>query len=221
MHHFLVNLRKKGDSSLTIKLDDSFLERFGLQNNAMNNIKDLLIPNPSSPTQPLTSSLSTSETDNALKNASRRRSKSDTPRRMSETDPLSLIEIQNGHITFHTHEQVDLLVNLLLVKDPMFAKNEPQTFELLKAFDRAFWIKYKSALMIKPNSITNKELQQETQLELLMSAPLNMHSKTKEIANLMIWNGGYGQRRKLGNTNNTLGCPFGDPFSTMSFIHLE
>lgn len=217
MHQFLLNLRNKGNSNLTIKLDEKFLEKFGLQNNTFNNIKEMIIPKKKAENTPTGSLHESYAADNETK--PRRRSKSDGIPREVENNPMAYIEVQNCCVTFHTHEQLDLFVNLLLMKDPIFPRSNPQTYELLKAFDRAFWIKYKSALMSKPNNI-NQTPQQDTHLEIMASAPLNMQSKTVEIASMMIWSGYNGERKKISN-NHTLGCPFGDPFSSMSFIHIE
>ncbi|KAG2382678.1 hypothetical protein C9374_005258 [Naegleria lovaniensis] len=216
MHQFLLNLRNRGDSNLTIKLDDQFLDKFGLKNNSFNNIKEMLGSNKK--TEKTSSYHGTPPITN---DNSRKRSKSDTPK-FSNPDPLSTIEIQNHCISFHTHEQLDLFVNLLLQKDPQFPRTNPQTYDLLKAFDRAFWIKYKSAILSKPNNLANnKVLQQETQLEMLTTAPLNMQSKAVELANnIMIWNG-YGEQQRRKPNHQCMGCPFGDPFCTMSFIHIE
>jgi len=55
-------------------------------------------------------------------------------------------ELKLSYITFLTHSMLDDFVRDLIKLDSKFEKKHPTDYQLLKAFDRAFWLRYYSTL---------------------------------------------------------------------------
>jgi hypothetical protein len=52
------------------------------------------------------------------------------------------LDIREAKKRFHTHQELDDFVKMLIEKEPMFQENYPMEWMLLKSFDRAFWLRH-------------------------------------------------------------------------------
>lgn len=57
--------------------------------------------------------------------------------------------LKSDSYVFQTHTQLDMFVQQLIDMNSMFSIEHPHEWKLLKAFDRAFWLRY-----LKNNSST-------------------------------------------------------------------
>ncbi|KAL9645822.1 hypothetical protein ABK040_003554 [Willaertia magna] len=116
----------------------------------------------------------------------------------------SCVKIVNNIVTFQNHLQIDLFTHICLFQDKDFKVNFYEIFELLKAFDRAQWLKFQSLRLSNSNSNNNNN----------NNASSVNNENCSEPVTISVWNeksGGYVFYR----------CPFGDPFmETNSFISL-
>ncbi|KAL9656803.1 hypothetical protein ABK040_004339 [Willaertia magna] len=109
-----------------------------------------------------------------------------------------VVKLENYRIRFDNHAQIDLFTNICLIQDPNFRENYSEIYGLLKAFDRAHWMKYQSILSLKNQSIEDKQMVRSVE-------PLFWTTWSQE-----------------NNCDQTFRCPFGDPFvETRSFMNLD
>ncbi|KAL9653277.1 hypothetical protein ABK040_010984 [Willaertia magna] len=111
----------------------------------------------------------------------------------------SNIKLENYCITFTNHFQIDLFAHICIFQDNNFNENYKEIYELLKAFDRAKWLKHQSLLSLKTVA-TLEDRQTFRNTEALHWSTWNSNSMCHE----------------------TYSCPFGDPFlKTRSFMSLK
>ncbi|KAL9656845.1 hypothetical protein ABK040_004379 [Willaertia magna] len=226
---FLNQLKVKGKSDLTLKLNEKFCERFLLVNNSNVDLKGFLsdlnmgksvttsshiIPKGNRPKRSScdagTADKKAASYPTLLRLQGRKSEGSVTmphsiscpenmmPVNNNEVDTSCIVRLDSNYcITFNNHVQIDLFTHICMFQDPNFKDNYPDIFELLKAFDRAFWVKHQSTLSLKQNT-------EEDKLALQDSAPLLWSTWNNET-----------------NCHQNFGCPFGDPFlTTKSFMSL-
>jgi hypothetical protein len=133
--------------------------------------------------------------------------------------------ISEKSIVFHTHEQVDnFVINRLQSVNKDWIKIFPQEYELLMAFDRAFWMRY--------NKMLDTESNNENKTQLLLTKLNEIHSSDKERNGLnKQLNALKIEMEKLEEEMSRVApamsvreadqcCPFGNPLETKEFIYI-
>jgi hypothetical protein len=61
-------------------------------------------------------------------------------------------QLESKSVKFNTHQELDQFVHMLKNKNPLFHIDYPNEWRLLKAFDRAFWLKHLKNKCIEKNA---------------------------------------------------------------------
>jgi hypothetical protein len=91
---------------------------------------------------------------------------------------LSKFKLKSKH-HFDSHKELDLFVNDLLAIDSQFKLNHPGEFELLKSFDRAFWLRHYNDTKLKqhkPHYVQSEEDEDEFELDCPFGDPQETYS---------------------------------------------
>lgn len=105
-------------------------------------------------------------------------------------------EVPAGALVFQTHKDLDRFVWYLMQQDFEFQNHYPCEYQLLKSFDRAFWVK----ALTYPNMEQFHPLYEDEDIHVGAKSPSN-------------------NKQPINNEERKQKCPFGDPCAS-SFIYL-
>ena len=133
-------------------------------------------------------------------------------------------EIKENEIEFKTHEELDLFVKNLFEKDFTFDMKYPSDYNLLKSFDRAFWLKHlkcRNEIRYLKNVLKHsQEKYQKRSTEELENKIQNIKKDLEFQNGVNEFSKPFGEIKEMDNEEDDdeeTECPFSHPAETKSF----
>jgi hypothetical protein len=131
---------------------------------------------------------------------------------------IQRFKLENSKVTFTTHTEIDQFVEKLMKLDYNFKNNYSAEYKLLKAFDRAMWMKYNKVQKKMQSLLTCEDewrlaMEEHTDPILKQNAYIALNKVKQEYTNWHQFLTCY-HPHEIEECSQ---CPFGDPDDTSSY----